>query len=96
MDPQNEQRKQMEKLAERLMAHPQMSESIEAMLELVEREIDSGSSADAVEEAVVAQMRALGRAALQHWAEEAAGGARPAENPSGRRARRHVKKNSVG
>lgn len=86
----------MEKLAERLMAHPQMSEPIEAMLEMVEREIDSGGSADAVEEAVVGQVRALGRAALQHWAEQAAAGARPPESPSGRRARRHAKKNSGG
>jgi hypothetical protein len=96
MDPQKEQRERMEKLAERLMAHPQMSEPIEAMLEMVEHEIDSGRSADAVEEAVTTQVRALGRAALQHWADQAAAGARPPEHPSGKRARRHAKKNSGG
>ena len=96
MDQHNEQQERMKKLAERLMAHPQMSEPIEAMLEMVEHEIDSGRSADAVEEAVVAQVRALGRAALQHWADQAAALARPAQSPSGQRARRHAKKNSGG
>jgi hypothetical protein len=96
MDTQNEQGERMEKLAERLMAHPQMSEPIEAMLEMVEREIHSGSSADAVEEAVVGQVRALGRAALQRWAEQAAAGARPQESQPGKRSRRHAKKNSGG
>lgn len=94
MDVQKQQRERIEKLAHRLASHPELSEPIEAMLELLEKEISSGCSADAVEEMVVAQVRALGRATLQSWAVQAAAAARPGDGAVG--ARRHGKKNSGG
>jgi hypothetical protein len=84
----------MEELARRLMSQPHLSEPIEAMLRMMEEEIASGCSADAVEAKVIEQVRALGRAALQGWAQHAGAQAQPLQE--GRPARRHSKKNSGG
>lgn len=85
MDTQEQAKERMEELARRLLSHPQLSEPIEAMLQVMEEEIASGCSADAV----VAQVRALGKAALQDWAKRAAEQARPVQDE--RPARRHGK-----
>jgi hypothetical protein len=94
MDTPEQAKERMEELARRLLSHPQLSEPIEAMLQVMQEEIASGCSADAVEAKVVAQVRALGKAALQGWAKRAAAQARPGQDE--RPARRHGKKNSGG
>lgn len=94
MDSPKHQEGRVEELARRLSKHPQLSEPIEAMLKILEDETGSGCSADVVEEKVVTQVRAMGRAALQSWAGQAAAQARPVEGA--RQGRRHSKKNSGG
>ena len=95
MDHDTEQKQRMETLAARLLAQPQLSGPIEALLAMLEEESALTQRADEIEEQVIAQVRALGRASLQHWAEHACAAARPA-SAEARSAHRHSKKNSGG
>jgi len=92
MDHDKEQKQRMAKLAAGLLAHPQMSGPVEALLALIEQETALGKSADETEERVITQIRALGQATLQGWAETASAAARPGQGD----AHRHSKKNSGG
>lgn len=92
MDHSKEQKQRMEKLAAALLAHPQLSGPVEALLALIEQETALGKSADEIEARVITQMRALGQATLQGWAEAASAAAHPAQAD----AHRHSKKNSGG
>lgn len=92
MDSSTEQKKRMEKLAAALVAHPQLSGPVEALMALIEQESALGKSADEIEERVITQIRALGQATLESWARAASQAARPAQAD----AHRHSKKNSGG
>lgn len=95
MDDDTERKRRMEKLAAQLLAHPELSAPLEALLAMVQEETALGCSADEIEERVITQIRALGRASLQSWAAHACAAARPA-GADARRAHRHSKKNSGG
>lgn len=92
MDPDTEQKQKVEKLAAQLLAQPHLCEPLEALLAMVAEETALGKSADEIEARVITQIRALGHATLQRWAEVASTAARPGAEG----AHRHSKKNSGG
>jgi hypothetical protein len=55
-------------LDERLSAHPQLKERIEAVLAIVEGSPTAVAQADEAERRVIAEMRRLGNEALRSWA----------------------------
>jgi hypothetical protein len=55
----------------RLNHHPQLRERLETLLNIVDNIAGDCTTADAAEQAVIEEMRKLGNAALQGWAEQA-------------------------
>jgi len=55
-------------LDERLTAHPQLKERVEALLTIVEDSSVDGQHADEAERRVIAEVRRLGNEALGSWA----------------------------
>ena len=55
----------------RLNHHPALRERLETLLNIVENVAGDCTKADAAEQAVIEEMRRLGNAALQGWAEQA-------------------------
>jgi hypothetical protein len=55
-------------LEERLTAHPQLKERMEALLAIVEEGNEEGKQADEAERRVIEELRHLGKAALRSWA----------------------------
>lgn len=55
----------------RLSHHPQLRERIETLLNIVDNVAGDCAKADAAEQAVIEELRKLGNAALQEWAEHA-------------------------
>jgi len=60
-----------ELLLTRLNHHPQLRERIETLLNIVDNVAGDCAKADAAEQAVIEELRKLGTAALQEWAEQA-------------------------
>jgi hypothetical protein len=84
-----------EQLLRRLRARPEMMAAREELVAAVHTEC-AATSIDAVEEAVVARTRELGRVTLQTWAQQAE--EQTAHEQRAQRPRRRVrtKKNSAG
>jgi hypothetical protein len=55
----------------RLNHHPQLRERMETLLNVVENVAGECTKADAAEQAVIEELRKMGNAALQCWAEHA-------------------------
>lgn len=55
-------------LDERLSAHPQLKERVEAILAIVEDSSAAGQPADEAERRVITEVRRLGNEALSSWA----------------------------
>ena len=83
-------------LDERLAARPQLRQRFERILDIVERDGQSGCTADEAELRVRDQIRALAQEVLQHWAEEAAAVATASVRQGRPQAIRHAKKKSTG
>lgn len=60
-----------ELLLTRLNHHPALRERLETLLNLVENVAGDCTKADAAEQAVIEELRKLGNATLQEWAEQA-------------------------
>ena len=60
-----------ELLLTRLTHHPALRERLESLLNIVENVGGDWTKADAAEQAVIAELRKLGTAAVQEWAEQA-------------------------
>jgi hypothetical protein len=60
-----------ELLLTRLNHHPRLRERIETLLNIVDNVAGDCGKADAAEQAVIEELRKLGNAALQGWAEQA-------------------------
>lgn len=58
-------------LDERLRAHPQSYERLQAIADMMEASIAAGCSADEAEDRAVEQIQKLGQALLSDWAREA-------------------------
>jgi histidinol dehydrogenase len=58
------------KLAQRLHQHPHLRTKVEELLAVVENTEGDLTSADAAEQRVIEEIRKLGQAALQGWAEQ--------------------------
>lgn len=58
-----------QQLAARLQRHPELQSAIEQLLQSVENATGEASTADAVEELVVAHVKTIGQQALQTWAQ---------------------------
>jgi hypothetical protein len=81
-------------LEERLTAHPQLRERIEALLAIVEDTHGDVKQADEAERRVIAEVRRLGNEALCRWAAQQEAGQRAEVGQQG--AARAGKKNSTG
>ena len=66
--PSAEKNLKKDTLSERLARHPHLHERIEAILSIAEANGEGFEKADAVEEALLDAVRALGRDALSEWA----------------------------
>lgn len=55
----------------RLNQHPHLRERLETLLNIVDNVAGDCTTADAAEQAVIEEIRKLGNAALQCWAEQA-------------------------
>jgi len=60
-----------ELLLTRLTHHPHLRERLEALLNIMDNVAGDCTQADAAEQAVLEEVRKLGNAALQGWAEQA-------------------------
>ncbi len=80
-------------LEERLRAHPELREPIERLLDEVDNRGGRLNTADEAEDALVQRMRAMGREAMQEWAERRQVAVQPEWEPQ---LRRGGKKNSSG
>jgi hypothetical protein len=60
-----------ELLLTRLKHHPHLRERLEALLNIVDNVAGDCTKADAAEQALMEEIRKLGNAALQGWAEQA-------------------------
>ena len=58
-----------QQLAARLQRHPELQSAIGQLLQSVENATGEASTADAVEELVVAHVQTIGQQALQAWAQ---------------------------
>lgn len=83
-------------LEERLAQHPELKTKIESLLLVVENASGDLIQADDAEQAVIAEIRALGQASLEAWAEESQAAARDSFIQSHPQAHRSGKKNSTG
>lgn len=83
---------EIEDTCERLKAHPSLLEKVKGMLDLMEKE--KVESADDFEEALIPQVRNLGKDIMQAWAQEEEKAARECLEKSGKG--HHSKKNSTG
>jgi histidinol dehydrogenase len=81
-------------LDERLMAHPQLKERLEALLAIVEDTNADVQQADEAERRVIEELRRLGTEALRSWAAQQEGVQSTAVSQQG--AVRAGKKNSTG
>jgi len=81
-------------LDERLSAHPQLKERVEALLAIVEDSSADVQQADEAERRVIAEVRGLGNEALGSWAARQEGEQRTAVSQQG--ARRAGKKTLLG
>ena len=94
--PVGEQARFTRSLEQRLAAHPQLYQRVAAIVDIVEREIASGCTADEAEAKVRDQLRSLGQEVLQLWAGGTAEHA-TAQVLSGQAGViKHRKKNSTG
>ena len=85
--------KNKETLEERLRAHPELREHIERLLDEVDNRGGALNTADEAEDALVVRMRAMGREAIQAWAQRRQVVVQPGWEPQ---LRRGGKKNSGG
>ena len=83
-------------LDQRLAAHPPLRQRVEAILDIVERDIQDGGTADEAELRVRDQTRALAQEVLQCWAGGAATHATQHALAHEPHAIRHAKKKSAG
>jgi len=83
-------------LDERLAARPQLRQRFEQILDIVERDSQSGCTADEAELRVRDQTRALAQEVLQHWAEDSAIFATARARQEHPQAVGHAKKKSTG
>jgi hypothetical protein len=79
-----------------LVAHLPLYQRVAAIVDIVEREVASGCTADQAEAKVRDQLRALGQEALQLWADGTAEHAATQALASQAGLIKHRKKNSTG
>jgi len=60
-----------ERFLTRLNQHPHLRDRIETLLNIVDNVAGECPTADAAEQAMIEELRKLGNAALQEWAEQA-------------------------
>lgn len=83
-------------LEERLSNHPQLFETIEALLKIVENSDGENKQADIAEQRVREKLREIGQQALSSWAnseQEKQLNSLRCQDP---KLRKHLKKNSIG
>lgn len=83
-------------LEERLIAHPQLFERIEALLNVVENSASDIEKADEVEQRVIEEVRQIGQQALVSWAERQHQKKVELLRSLHPQVRQHLKKNSTG
>lgn len=83
-------------LEKRLAQHPELKAKIESLLSVVENAEGTLTQADAAEEQVIEEIRAMGQAALVSWAEQSQAAASERFIQSQPKAHRSRKKNSIG
>ena len=83
-------------LEERLLAHPQLKQRIEDLLNLVENSNSEVEKADLAEQRVIQQVRQIGQQALSSWAESQHHKQSEELRASYPLVRQHLKKNSTG
>ena len=83
-------------LEERLKAHPQLLERIEALLNVVENTGQENEQADLAEERVREEVRHIGQQALSSWADSQHQKQLKLMQENNPQARKHLKKNSIG
>jgi hypothetical protein len=83
-------------LEERLMAHPQLFERIEALLNVVENSASDIEKADEAEQRVIAEVRQIGQQALSSWAHLQHQKQTQWLRQGNPKVRQHTQKNSTG
>ena len=83
-------------LEERLKAHPQLWERIEALLNVVEDSGAENEQADLAEQRVIEEVRHIGQQALSSWADSQHQKQLELVRSNYPQARKHLKKNSTG
>ncbi|MDJ0571955.1 MAG: hypothetical protein QNJ53_23320 [Pleurocapsa sp. MO_192.B19] len=83
-------------LEERLSAHPQLLERIEALLNVVENSAGDLEQADLAEQRVIEEVRHIGQQALSSWAETQHQKQLKLLRSYHPQVRKHLKKNSTG
>ncbi len=83
-------------LEERLLAHPQLKQRIEALLNVVENSAIDLETADLAEERVIEEVRQIGQQALTSWAERQHQKQLELLRSYHPQVRQHLKKNSTG
>ena len=83
-------------LEERLLAHPQLKQRIEALLNVVENSAIDLETADLAEERVIEEVRQMGKLALTSWAERQHQKQLELLRSAHPQVRQHLKKNSTG
>lgn len=86
----------MKTLEERLAGHPELKSKIESLLSVVENAEGDVNRADEAERQVIEELRLLGQAALQGWAEGAHQSARERFIETHPEAHRSRQKNFTG
>jgi len=86
----------MKTLEERLAAHPELRTKIESLLSVVENAEGDVNRADEAERQVIEEIRSLGQAALQGWAERAHQTTQESFIETHPQAHRSRQKNSTG
>lgn len=83
-------------LEERLAQHPALRTKIESLLSVVENASGDLIQADDAEQAVIEEIRSIGQASLEDWAEQTHEAARLRFIQAHPKAHRSRKKNSTG
>ena len=83
-------------IEERLKAHPQLLERIEALLNVVEKTGEENEQADLAEQRVREEVRNIGQQALSSWANSQHQKQLELLRENNPQARKHLKKNFTG
>lgn len=84
------------KILERIQNHPELLESVEAILDIAENKSGELLTADEAEEKTIEELGKLGKELLAEWAKERQNTAIEQARETHPTAKRHEKKNSIG